>query len=122
MQPKYTQWPFGGNGLFVQFRNKGWWMIRHTESRYVTLTPPPTLPNAHRVRIMVPVTHPMGLELDTTRPFTGTIMGNGHDQNRNVSVDFEVKAYHHDTEKWTAFALWVAELINNPAQFYNEAD
>lgn len=112
--------PFSGNALFVQFRDKGWWAVRHTESRYITFTPPAKFPNAHRVKIMVPVTEPMSFQLDTSRPFYGTITGNG--QQNNLGVDFFVKANWNNPEKWTAFALWVADLINDPAKFYNEKD
>lgn len=120
MKPHFTQRPFNGNSLFVQFRDKGWWSVRHTESRYITFTPPPKFPNAHRVKIMVPVTEPMSFELDATRPFYGTITGNK--EQSNLGVDFFVKANWNNSYKWVAFSLWVADLVNDPAKFYNEKD
>jgi len=119
MTTNHVTRPFNGNALFVQFRDKGWWAVRHTESRYITFTPPARFPNAHRVNIMVPVTEPMSFELDPSRPFYGTITGTG--DYKNLGVDFFVKADWNNPQKWTSFALWVADLVNNPAKFYDEA-
>jgi hypothetical protein len=69
---------------------------------------------------MVPVTEPMSFELDPSRPFYGTITGNG--QQHNLGIDFEIKANWDNPQKWTSFALWVAELVNNPTKFYDEKD
>jgi len=41
---------------------------------------------------------------------------------QNLGVDFEIKANWDNPQKWTSFALWVAELVNNPAKFYDEKD
>lgn len=120
MNPNFATRPFSGHSLFIHFKDKGWWALRHSESRYITFTPPARFANAHRVRIMVPVIEPFSFELDPSRPFFGSIMGNNKDQNGNVGIDFEVKADWDNPAKWTAFAVWIGELLNNPGKFYNE--
>ncbi len=74
---QYQHKAFNGNALFSQFTKKGWWVVRNSETRYLTLTPPPKYQSHHYVRILVPVQQPMLLDVDTSRPFEGIVMANG---------------------------------------------
>lgn len=116
---QYQHKAFNGNALFSQFTSKGWWVVRNSESRYITLTPPPKYQAHHYVRILVPVVAPMTLDIDPSRPFEGIVMANGTSRTKHCGPVFEVKADWTDYKKWTAFAVWVNELVQNPDKFYH---
>jgi hypothetical protein len=116
---QYQHKAFNGNALFSQFTSKGWWVVRNSESRYITLTPPPKYQAHHYVRILVPVVEPMTLDVDPSRPFEGIVMANGTSRTKHCGPVFEVKADWNDAQKWTAFAVWVNELVQNPDKFYH---
>ncbi len=117
---KNEEKPFNGNALFAQFTKKGWWVVRNSETRYITLTPPPKYQAHHYVRILVPVVEPMTLDVDPSRPFEGIVMANGTSRTKQCGPVFEVKADWNNAQKWTAFVLWVNDLVQNPDKFYHE--
>jgi len=64
---------------------------------------------------------PMTLDVDLSRPFEGVVMANGTTRTKHCGPAFEVRAEWDNAKRWTSFALWVNELVNNPDKFYNGA-
>jgi len=46
-------------------------------------------------------------------------LANGTSRTKHCGPVFEVKADWNNAQKWTAFALWVNDLVQNPDKFYH---
>lgn len=101
--------------MIKRFQQKGW-QIKYTSTYQdrIAVTPPDRLGASHLFGIYIPVMEHTW-QPDMTREWYAALYDKSTKQVHGPT--FEAKAIPDDTERFTQFATWIGELINNPDKF-----